>query len=180
MLSIIIAFPKIEDANNIKRLLVRNGYEVTATVTSGAQAIGLANEMDEGIVICGYRLFDMLYREVNGYLPKGFEMLLLASPMRLSECTERNLVSLSMPLKVPDLLKTLELMTYNYMRRKKKERSQPKVRSEAEKELISKAKLVLIQRNNMTEEEAHRYIQKTSMDSGINLVEMAEMILNNY
>ena len=29
----------------------------------------------------------------------------------------------------------------------------------------------------MTEEEAHRYIQKISMDSATNLVETAEMIL---
>ena len=29
----------------------------------------------------------------------------------------------------------------------------------------------------MTEEEAHRYIQKTSMDSGTNIVETAQMIL---
>jgi response regulator NasT len=28
----------------------------------------------------------------------------------------------------------------------------------------------------MTEEEAHKYLQKTSMDSGTNLVETAEMI----
>ena len=29
----------------------------------------------------------------------------------------------------------------------------------------------------MSEEEAHRYLQKTSMDSGTNLVETAEMLL---
>ncbi|MFR3319996.1 MAG: ANTAR domain-containing protein [Lachnospiraceae bacterium] len=29
----------------------------------------------------------------------------------------------------------------------------------------------------MTEEEAHRYLQKTSMDSGTNLVETAQMLL---
>lgn len=40
-----------------------------------------------------------------------------------------------------------------------------------------KAKLVLMERNNMSEEEAHRYIQKSSMDSGTNLIEMAEMIV---
>ena len=28
----------------------------------------------------------------------------------------------------------------------------------------------------MSEEEAHRYLQKTSMDSGTNLVETAEML----
>jgi AmiR/NasT family two-component response regulator len=30
----------------------------------------------------------------------------------------------------------------------------------------------------MTEEEAHRYLQKTSMDSGTNLVETAQMVLS--
>lgn len=33
-------------------------------------------------------------------------------------------------------------------------------------------------RNHMTEEEAHRYLQKTSMDSGTNLVETAQMVLS--
>lgn len=178
MLSIIIAFPKIEDANHIKTLLIRNGYDVNATCTTGAQAIGIANELDEGIVISGYRLPDMLYREMNGYLPKGFEMLLLASAQRLSDCSESNVMALSMPIKVQDLLNTLQMMSYNYMRRKKKEKCHPKQRSEAEKEIIAKAKLVLMERNNMSEEEAHRYIQKNSMDSGTNLVEMAEMILS--
>ena len=34
-----------------------------------------------------------------------------------------------------------------------------------------------MERNHMTEEEAHRYLQKTSMDSGTNLVETAQMLL---
>ena len=32
-------------------------------------------------------------------------------------------------------------------------------------------------RNHMSEEEAHRYIQKCSMDSGTNMVETAQMVL---
>ena len=32
-------------------------------------------------------------------------------------------------------------------------------------------------RNNMDEEEAYRYIQKCSMDSGTNMVETAQMVL---
>ncbi len=34
-----------------------------------------------------------------------------------------------------------------------------------------------MERNHLSEEEAHKYIQKLSMDSGNNLVETAEMIL---
>lgn len=56
----------------------------------------------------------------------------------------------------------------------------PKQRSENEKALIHKAKLVLMDRNNMTEPEAHRYLQKTSMNTGTNIIDIAEMVLRMY
>lgn len=176
MLSIIIAFPKIEDATNIKNALIQNGFEVNAVCTTGTQIISIANELDGGIVLCGYRLSDMHYSELNNYLPKGFEMLLVVSPAKLEECSNNNIVCLSMPIKKYDLLNTLQMMSYRYQRRKK-EKVKPSNRTEEDKAIILKAKQVLMERNNMTEDEAHRYIQKNSMDSGTNLVEMAEMII---
>ncbi len=176
MLSIIIAFPKNEDGNSIKNALVRNGFEVNAVCTTGAQVIGIANDLDGGIVLCGYRLLDMHYSELNNYLPKGFEMLLIASAVKLEECTDNNIVCLSMPIKIQDMINTLQMMSYNYTRRKKREK--PKARSEEERSTITRAKQLLMERNNMTEEEAHRYLQKSSMDSGNKLLEMAEMILS--
>nr|WP_207725140.1 ANTAR domain-containing protein [Anaerocolumna cellulosilytica] len=162
----------------MKNALIRNGFEVNAICTTGAQVVSIANELDDGIVICGYRFSDMHYSELNNYLPKGFEMLLIASATKLEECTDNNIVCLSMPIKMHDLLNTLQMMSYNYVRRKKKEKDKPKLRSQEDKAVITKAKLVLMERNNMTEDEAHRYIQKNSMDSGTNMVEMAEMILS--
>ena len=178
MLSIIIVFPKLEDANNIKSLLLRNGFEVNAVCTTGAQAIGIANELDGGIVISGYRMSDMLFREINGYLPRGFEMLLIASAARLSEVEGGGIQAVSMPLKARDLVSTLQTMVRSYMQRKKREKAKSQARSEEDRAIIEKAKLILVQRNNISEEEAHHYIQKNSMDSGTNLVEMAEMIIS--
>lgn len=178
MLSIIIAFPKIEDAKNIKNVLVRNGYEVSAACTTGTQVISTINDLDGGIVLCGYRLSDMYYSALHHYLPKGFEMILVASASKLNDCINNNIVCLSTPIKTIELLSTLEMMLYNYRRRRKRERSKPKQRSEKEKKVIDKAKMVLMQRNCMSEEEAYRYIQKTSMDNGTNMAETAEMILS--
>ncbi len=180
MFSIIVGFPKLEDATGIKNVISRSGYHVSDPCTLGAQVIGLANNLDEGIVVCGYRFSDMHYSELNNYLPKGFEMLLVASPEKLEYCQDNNIVCLPMPIKTHDLINTLQMMSYQYQRRKKKDRDKPKVRSEEEKAIIEKAKLILIDRNNMTEEEAHRYLQKNSMDSGTNLVEMAEMVLKMF
>ena len=50
-------------------------------------------------------------------------------------------------------------------------------RSERDQNYIINAKRVLMELNNMTEQEAYRYIQKCSMDSGTNMVETAQMIL---
>ena len=53
----------------------------------------------------------------------------------------------------------------------------PKELTKEEQELINEAKALLMERNHLTEEEAHRYIQKSSMDNGTNMVETAQMIL---
>ena len=174
---IIIALPKRSDGKNLQKLLLKNGYDVRIICDSGSQVIDAVNCLDGGIVICGYRFADMYYMEINDYLPKGFQMLLLASPAKLEEAGFGNFVSLAMPFKVQDLLNTLEMMMVQYNRWRKKEKGRPKLRTKEEKKAITAAKKLLMERNQMTEDEAHHYIQKLSMDSATNMVETAEMIL---
>lgn len=42
MTNVIVLFPKIEDAKNIRNLLVRHGFRVSAVCTTGAQALASA------------------------------------------------------------------------------------------------------------------------------------------
>lgn len=177
MTSIIVTFPKAEDAKSIKNLLVRNGFPVAAVCTTGSQAISHAHNLGGGIVICGYKLPDMMYSQLHECLPAGFEMLLMASRHILAECMDNDIVCLAMPLKVHDMVNTVDMMVQAAERRRKRQREKPKVRNEAETALVEEAKHVLMERNNMTEEEAHRYLQKCSMDSGTNMVETAQMVL---
>ena len=86
--------------------------------------------------------------------------------------------SLATPLHVSELLQTMEVMSYAYSRWRKKMRAKPKVRSEEEQKTIDQAKSLLMERNGLTEAEAHRYIQKSSMDNGTGLVEVSQMILS--
>lgn len=177
MTSIIVALPKPEDAKNMKNLLVRSGYAVSAVCTSGAQALSQADNLDDGIVVCGYKLADMLYSELHDNLPPGFEMLLMASQRFLTECRDNDIVCLAMPFKIHDLVNTVEMMTNSVAYKRRKRREKPRQRNPEEVALIKEAKLLLMNRNNMTEEEAHRYIQKTSMDNSTSMVETAQMVL---
>ena len=177
MTNIIVVFPKIEEAKGIKNLLVRNGFSVIAVCTTGSQALGYIDDMNDGIVICGYKMLDMMYAELYECMPKGFEMLLMASAHVINDGVRGNLVTLTMPLKVHDLINTVDMMVQSMERSRKKRRLKPKARSDEEATLILEAKRVLMSRNNMSEEEAHRYIQKCSMDSSTNMVETAQMVL---
>lgn len=177
MVNIIVALPKLEEAKGIRSILMKNGFSVTAVCTTGAQALSQTDELNDGIIICGYKLTDMMYSELHECLPEGFDMLLMASRNVMNECLGNNIVCLTMPIKVHELIDTVSMMCQAIQRRRKKARQQPKERSEKETALIKEAKELLMIRNNMTEEEAHRYIQKCSMDSGTNMVETAQMIL---
>lgn len=46
--------------------------------------------------------------------------------------------------------------------------------------IVSRAKLLLMSRLNMSENQAHRYIEKTAMDTGAKRREVAESIIKTY
>lgn len=176
MVNIIVVFPKLEDAKNIRNLLARNGYSVIGVCCTGAQVLQIIDNLEDGIVICGYRFNDMMYADLRESLASSFQMLLVASMHILESCDHRDIVSLPLPLRIGDLANTLEMMAAGMYRRRRRQKSQPKERSEAEKKVILDAKKLLMERNHMSEEEAHRYMQKCSMDSGNNMVETAKII----
>ena len=178
MTGVIVALPKAEDAQKIKSLLARSGVPVVGVCTTGSQAIALADGLNYGIILCGYKLADMIYSQLYDDLPFGFEMLLLASTQVIrGGMVEKEVMCLAMPFKVHDLINTVDMMIQSIERRKRKQRSKPRERRPEETALIKQAKEILMNRNHMSEEEAHRYLQKCSMDSGTNMVETAQMVV---
>lgn len=176
MSAIIVVFPNAEDGMAIKNLLVRSGYDVVSSCTTGAQAINLADNLGEGIIISGYRFLDMMYTEIYENVEGRFEMILVASRQRQLE-EETGIAMLEMPIKVRDLLNSIELMENNLYEKNYKKKRKPGQRTEEERAIVNQAKEVLMIKNNMSEKEAHRYIQKSAMDSGRTMVEMSEIIL---
>jgi AmiR/NasT family two-component response regulator len=177
MSNVVVVFPKKETAANIRNILVRGGVDISGICTTGAQALHFADNFDDGIIICGYKLQDMLYLELRECLPESFELLLIASPDKWSQGLVKGVVGLPMPIKVYDLLNTVEMMLQTMQRRRRKKKEAAKKRNQEQKVQIEQAKTLLMVRNKMTEEEAHRYLQKSSMDSGTNMLETAQMIL---
>lgn len=175
--SILIAMPKAEDANRIAKMVQSSGLAFEVEICStGAEILRVSNDRDFGVIICGKRLKDMSFMELEEYLPSFFGMIVLTGDASIETRSER-CVKLICPLKRSDLIATIEMITSAFYRQRKKSRQAPKERSAEEKQIIDKAKAVLMERNGMSEPEAFRYLQKNSMDCGRNMVESAQMIL---
>lgn len=177
-MNIIIVFPKIEHAKQIRSILLKSGYTVDAVCSTGAQALQAANDLDSGIIICTYRLPDMVYHELYAYLTPRYDMLLIGTGSQVSSRGTADIVCLSTPLKVHELLQTMEMMAYAFQQKIKKRRQPHRERNIQEKRMIGEAKALLMERNHLSEEEAHRYLQKCSMDSGVGMQETAQMVLS--
>ena len=175
VVGIIVAFPKPEDSRAIRSLLSRNGFKVVANCTTGASAINRADDIGEGIIITGYKLPDMLYSDIVDNVGSSFEVILLASKNRLME-DNTGVATLEMPLKVRDLINSVEMMENQILSKRHKTKHKPGTRSPEDQAIINQAKEALMTVQNLTEEQAHRYLQKNAMDSGCTMVEVAKMV----
>jgi len=104
----------------------------------------------------------------------------MASRACLDEIYEYNIVKVGMPVRSHEILSALQVMENTLIRKRKNRCQKPGERTDAEKELVEHAKGVLIENKQMTEEEAHRYLQTTSMNNGTNLVETSQMIIELF
>lgn len=172
--SIVVAMPKVEDANRIADIIRRSDiWDEAITCSLGSEALSLSKERDVSVVISTKKCKDMGYEELSEYLPSYVNMVLLTQDAELVPFSS-NIIKLLMPFRAGDLINTLNMI--NPQREMRRKPSKAK-RSLEEQKLIEKAKEVLMARNEMSEEEAFRYIQKTSMDSGRTMIETSQMIL---
>ena len=183
--NIVVCFFKHSDTEMIRNLLSRSGHQAAYSCMSGAAALSACDKLGSGIIICGYRLRDMLCTELYDDMPKGFEMLLLSSPSVRGELREaQGLHIVDMPIKASELtdkLWELEAEIDEKRRYKKKAALHGrKGRSEEENRLIDGAKLLLMEKRGMEEVEAYRFLQHTAMSSGSSLSETAGKVLSAY
>ena len=176
MSCIIVVMPKIEEAGRIGGLLGKYGYRPDLLCTTAAEALSESCRREEGFVICGGRLIDMSFVELQDCIPQSFKLIILSRNVMNEEYPEEA-VKIAVPFKVSELIGIMEGETAGYRKRRENPNAAGPIRNSEERKYIDRAKELLIKNRQMTEPEAYRYIQKTSMDSGNTMVETAQMIM---
>lgn len=180
MVNIFVLFPKQEQARSIRNLLVRSGFEVTSACVTGAQFMQRSEGLEDGLVVCGYKFVDMVCSELREYLPESFQMIVLAPQTNLEFFNFQGMHYLPMPLKPQLLIEEVRKLVDTVLSEQKKKKQKPRQRTREELEIMEEVKLLLMKNNRISEQEAHEYIQRRSMNSGIGLIEMAKLIRDSY
>lgn len=172
--AIIVAMPKHEDSLRMADMVRQSGMpEEVIVCDTGSEVLRRVENMEISLVICTRRVTDMGYEELFNYLPSSVNMLLLTKSADI-ELFSSNIIVLLMPFKMSDLANSISMLLPSSYRKPVKKKP---VRTKEEQETLDEAKTLLMERNNMSEPEAFRYIQKSSMDMGRTLIETARMIL---
>ncbi len=180
MKSIILAFQNPEAAETIKRVVQLGGYGVSGICSSGAEVLRMLEWTSASAVVCGYRLRDYTAAELFRNLPQGIGMLVLLSQSQSANVDiPYGVQSLNLPVSrtaILDAVKTVIMINDRPSTKKSGEDTRPG-RSDEDKIAISQAKVLLMERGNMTEDQAHRFIQRVSMNNGSKMAETAKAIL---
>lgn len=177
MARLVVAFASDEAQRRVLRLLSSGGWDCSACCTSGAEVIRTVRKLGSAIVICGFKLRDMTAGDLAADLRGCAVLLVLSSAANLDLCGGDNLYKLPTPAARADFFATLDMLRQF---EEKHLRHPPPRRREEEQKLIRSAKELLMDVNRMTEAEAHRFLQKRSMDCGMKLFEMAQYIIDSY
>ncbi len=167
--------------------LIQNGCQNVSVVGNGDEARRRLVEQDYDICLVNAPLPTESGEELSIDIAEKnvCQVILFVKAEVMEEITEKvedfGIITVSKPISRQMFWSALKLAKVAQRRirmaQKETQRLQHKI---DDLKLVSKAKCVLIEYENMSEEEAHKYIEKHAMDARLTRVEIAREILALY
>ena len=172
--TVIVAFESGKSCERIRDILESSGTAECILCHSAAEVKRTVSHQRVATVICGFKLPDQTAQDLFEDLPTSCAMLMVAVQSLLDLCQNEDIFRLASPVSRGDLIASVRMLIQIGHRLEKFVRPQ---RTEEERGIIQAAKGLLMDRHGMTEEQAHRFLQKKSMDSGAKMVQTAKLVL---
>lgn len=172
--SVIVAFESEKSCERIREILESSGTADCVICRSAAEVKRTVSHQRITTVICGFKLPDQTAQDLFEDLPTSCAMLMVAVQGLLDLCQNEDIFRLASPVRRSDLIASVKMLIQMGHRLEKFVRPR---RTEEEQAVILRAKELLMDRHGMTEEQAHRFLQKKSMDSGAKLAQTARLVL---
>ena len=163
------------------------GYLTIDTAKSGAAARRRLSERDYDLLVVNTPLPDELGTQIGlDFAEQGSMSILYITPKEifeevLEQVTDQGIMVLPKPAPKGHIDKAVRYLTAMQNRFKKIQKKTVSVEEKMEEiRIVSRAKLLLVERRHLSEEEAHRMIGKEAMDHGISRRQVAEKLLTMF
>ena len=170
MARLIIAGSTEANRDQMARLLASSGFSVYRSCGSGSSLRRALAESEDSILVYLGLFPECRPEELVWDYGERVQILWIAKPAVLEDCESPEVFRLAMPTTGQTIVGALEML--NQLHRRQMPR-----RSGAEKELIEKAKEILMRQLRLTEPEAHHLLQKQAMDHSTKMAEYAARIV---
>ena len=173
MTRIVVANSRLEAAKKIALVLRSAGLAIAGVCTSGARAAEYTRGGD-CIVVSGGYLTDLPAIRLPQLCERGTDFLFLLRGEELPAFENSEYLRLRLPLVKADLVASVNLLACF---REPPGRGAPPS-AEDERLLLERAKGLLMEHHGFTEKQAHRFLQKKSMETRRKLPESARLTLS--
>ena len=174
--NIIVANANLDSAKKIGAVLRSAGYPVTAVCNTGAQLLHLTGRSYcGGVVVCSIRLADMPAQGLPRNTGGGYDFLYI---VKGPPPAELDYPSLAMPLNRVRLIACVNMLLRAAEGTGLSLQKRVKNCGMEEREVVERAKQLLMLQCGMTEPAAHRFLQKRSMNAGKKLCETAMQVFD--
>ena len=167
---IIIAGVLEESRSQLSRLLASSGFTIFRGCSSGSELRRVINECQDGIVIMAGSLPDCKADDLQWDYGDCIQILLIGKPLVLESCESREVFRLPLPTTGQAVLGAVEMLSQLHQMRLPR-------RTGEDKQVVDRAKRLLMRQHGITEPEAHRAMQQYAMRHGLKMAEYAAKIL---
>ncbi len=170
MARILIAASSPSAREQLSRLLASSGFQVFRICASGSELRRALNECEDAIVILAGSLTDLKADELQWDWGERAHILLIGKPNVLESCESAEVFRLALPCSGQAVAGAVEMLSQLHQMRLPK-------RTSGDKSIVEQAKRLIMEKQKLSEAEAHRLLQQYAMNHGMKMADFAAQIL---
>ena len=167
---IVIVSPSEESRSKVSALLTSSGFQVFRVCASGSELRRALSESEDCVVVMMGFMPDCKPDELMWDYRESIQILLIAKQPVLDNIESPDIFRLAMPASGQAVLGAVEMLSQLHRMRLPR-------RTGESREIVNRAKAVLMKQKGLSEPEAHRAMQQYAMNHGMKMAEFAKRIL---
>ena len=170
MARIVIVSQSDDSRTKLYRLLISSGYQVFRSCSSGSELRRALSESEDCVVVMVGYTPDCKPDELVWDYRESVQILLIAKQPVLENIESPEIFKLTMPASGQAVIGAVEMLSQLH-------RMKLPHRTGESKDIVDRAKAVLMKQKGLSEPAAHRAMQRYAMNHGMKMAEFAARIL---